>query len=246
VSRKISVVPPFRRPGRTTVREARTGLRGAAPSHGSGGQLAAASANGPTEPAAPPPAADVPPAVPPCVPPVAPELTGAGPPANPPAVDVCPPPVVPGFNEVLVETVVVGVVAVGTVTGGGGSAVGGGGGGRLGGGGGGRLGGGGGGGRSGGGGGGGRLGGGGGGGRSGGGGGRLGGGGGGGSGGGGGRGGGGGSCCGDAWTAAWLSTEAPAGAPRRNAITASITATIKDLSRRIRPFNGCPQFVDTP
>ena len=72
VSRKISVVPPFRRPGRTTVREARTGLRGAAPSQGSGGQLSAASVKGPTDPAAPPPAADVVPPV--CVPPVAPEL----------------------------------------------------------------------------------------------------------------------------------------------------------------------------
>ena len=69
VSRKISVVPPFRRPGRTTVREARTGLRDTAPSHGSGGQLSVASVKGPTDPAAPPPEADVVPPV--CVPPVA-------------------------------------------------------------------------------------------------------------------------------------------------------------------------------
>ena len=244
VSRKISVVPPFRRPGRTTVREARTGLRCAAPSQGSGGQLSAVSMNGPTDPAAPPPAADVVPPV--CVPPVPPELSGASKPADPPVVDICPPvDGVPGLDVVWVETVVVGVETVTDGGGGTGRLGGGGGGGRLGGGGGGgsgggggRLGGGGGGGSGGG---GGRLGGGGGGG-SGGGGGRLGGGGGGGSGGGGGRGGGGGSCCGDAWIPAWLSTDAPASPPRRSAIT-PIT---KALICRIRQFNGCPQFVDTP
>ena len=210
VSRKISVVPPFRRPGRTTVREARTGLRAAAPLQGSGGQLSAARVKGPTDPAAPPPAADVVPPV--CVPPVAPELSGASKPADPPVVDICPPvDGVPGLDVVWVETVVVGVE---TVTAGGGGA--------------GRLGGGGGGGSLGGGGGGG----------SGGGGGRLGGGGGG----GGGRGGGGGSCCGDAWIPAWLSTDAPASPPRRSAIT-PIT---KALKCRIRQFNGCPQFMDTP
>ena len=138
VSRKISVVPPFLRPGRTTVREARTGLRAAAPSQGSGGQLSAASVNGPTDPAAPLPAADVVPPVPPCVPPVAPELTGASKPADPPVVDICPPvDGVPGLDVVGVETVVVGVE---TVTAGGGGS--GGGGGRLGGGGGGGSGGG--------------------------------------------------------------------------------------------------------
>ena len=241
VSRKISVVPPFLRPGRTTVREARTGLRAAAPSQESGGQLSAASVNGPTDPAAPLPAADVVPPVPPCVPPVAPELTGASKPADPPVVDICPPvDGVPGLDVVGVETVVVGVETVtagGGGSGGGGGRLGGGGGGGSGGGGG-RLGGGGGGGSGGG---GGRLGGGGGGG-SGGGGGRLGGGGGGGSGGGGGRGGGGGSCCGDAWIPAWLSADAPASPPRRSAIT-PIT---KALSCRIRQFNGCPRSVDTP
>ncbi len=137
VSRKISVVPPFRRPGRTTVREARTGLRCAAPSQGSGGQLSAVSMNGPTDPAAPPPAADVVPPV--CVPPVPPELSGASKPADPPVVDICPPvDGVPGLDVVWVETVVVGVE---TVTDGGGGGTGrlggGGGGGRLGGGGGG-------------------------------------------------------------------------------------------------------------
>ena len=241
MSRKISVVPPFLRPGRTTVREARTGLRAAAPSQESGGQLSAASVNGPTDPAAPLPAADVVPPVPPCVPPVAPELTGASKPADPPVVDICPPvDGVPGLDVVGVETVVVGVE---TVTAGGGGS--GGGGGRLGGGGGGGAAaeaegwaeeaaveaaaeaegwaeeaaageaaeae-------------------------------ALGGGGGGGSGGGGGRGGGGGSCCGDAWIPAWLSADAPASPPRRSAIT-PIT---KALSCRIRQFNGCPRSVDTP
>jgi hypothetical protein len=155
--------------------------------------------NGPTDPAAPPPAADVVPPVPPCVPPVAPELTGASKPADPTVVGSCPPvDGVPGLDVGWVETVVVGVE---TVTGGGGGSGGGGG--------------------------------------------RLGGGGGGGSGGGGGRlggGGGGGSCCGDAWIPVRLSTDAPAGPPRRSAIT-PIT---KALSCRIRQFNGCPQFVDTP
>ena len=234
VSRKISVVPPFRRPGRTTVREARTGLRDAGLSHGfgSGGQLAAAKLNGPTEPAAAPPTTAAVPPVPPCVLPGAPELSvpgpvfapPAGPLDEPPVVDVCPLPVVdvgvPGLDVVLVETVV-GVVVVGVPTGGGGSA-GGGGGGRFGGGGGG-----------------GNLGGGGGGGSGGGGGGRFGGGGGGGRGGGGG---GGGSASGDDCIPTRSSTEAPAGAPRRNAISASNRA----LSPRIRRFNDYPQPVDTP
>jgi hypothetical protein len=45
-SRKINVVPPFFMPGRTTVREARTGLRCSWALHGCGWQLALLS--GPT------------------------------------------------------------------------------------------------------------------------------------------------------------------------------------------------------
>ena len=246
VSRKISVVPPFRRPGRTTVREARTGLRDAAPSHGSGGQLSAASMNGPTDPAAPPPAADV-------VPPVPTSRRSRAHWSRAAARSVDRPAGSTRRRYLSARRRRAGARCRlgrdgsgrrrngyrggGSAGGGGGGRLGGGGGGGSGGGGG-RLGGGGGGGSGGG---GGRLGGGGGGG-SGGGGGRLGGGGGGGSGGGGGRGGGGGSCCGDAWIPAWLSTDAPASPPRRSAIT-PITKT---LNCRIRQFNGCPQSVDTP
>ena len=122
--RKTSVVPPFLRPGRTTVRVARTGLRRALPVQrtGSGGQLA--SANGPAE------GALVAPAPPWVCPPLAPELPAgawvAPVPADEPELvpeDDPEPLVAPDKVVVAVATVVVGAGGGGSgnVGGGGGA-----------------------------------------------------------------------------------------------------------------------------